>query len=537
MKRKLTLLLAALILSFSAAVAAIQDMLREAQNMLNKATTEQQVKEALQTFRDARKAIDYSPQQHEPIISDGIAQCNRRLAAMARKLIVNGVTTAVTNNMPASGGQLKYIIKSTVGAPEIENLPEWISVQSVTPTEVILVCSPNSEYAARQENFTFSGGGSQVNASVRQEGVPRPTNTAPAEAQGRERPVVITDVQFSNTSYDNTVITAAGQPLYAYEMRYLHPVVTYEPSNIDKTVKLKVRIYKPDGEMYYIENYSPVGYTQGYDQEFPSNMSQLSLMGFGHRRKSVFEPGQYRFEFYFGNKHIYTAYATITEREDDETYLMVNGLSRPVLELDGNGGTSTFYISTSDDDWEVTELPSWLKLDNLNERSLTLSYGPNDAVQAREGEFYLTGAGRQVTVKVKQPTNGASAQINNLEITENATVNGEKGLLITSDLVFHNADRHRCQIVAWFYNQNGQPLMDADGKYRAGDGQVTVNKDVTVNSDDMQLPKFTLFIPYEQLDLSNPGEYQLEFDMGIYDFAMRDFIASTRRIKFTYIKK
>lgn len=88
--------------------------------------------------------------------------------------------------------------------------------------------------------------------------------------------------------------------------------------------------------------------------------------------------------------------------------------------------------------------------------------------------------------------------------------------------------------MAWFYYADGEPLMDIDGQYRAGDGQVTVNKDIVIDSDRLDLPDFTLFIPYSQLDITDPGDTEVEFDMGIYDFAKRDFLASSPRIKFTY---
>jgi len=66
---------------------------------------------------------------------------------------------------------------------------------------------------------------------------------------------------------------------------------------------------------------------------------------------------------------------------------------------------------------------------------------------------------------------GPVATLENVTVQHGVVVDGEKGLEIHAKINILNANRHRVQVVAWFYYADGEPLMDIDGQYRAGDGQ------------------------------------------------------------------
>lgn len=540
MRKRLSSLLALLLLCASLSFAAINKLLLEAQDLLKQAkasNSEQLYKQARDKFNNATHDINYDPDEHGPAIQRGLNECRQALSRLNRKLVVNGSANAVETNISAEGGNVSFTVSSTVGTPNIQGLPDWISVVTNNGTEITLNCLPNPSEVSRQAPLTFTAGGAKVSANVRQKGTPRKVKTGPGTGQARAHDLEFTDVTFMNATYDNRTITAAGQPLYAHEIRYLRPVITYNGPSADREVDLYTRIYDPDGKMLHTDELSPDGYTQGYNFTFfPGEAIEVKGIGWGHRKESLYKPGQYRFEFIIDGKLIYTAYATIVEREDDETYLAVNGQGSASLELKGAGGSATIFVSTSDPDWKIVDMPAWMRITKQTPESVTVSFGPNSAPGDRSAEFYIEGAGRQARINVVQPTNGPTATLENVRIVENAVVDGDKGIEIHANIVVRNARNHRLQIVAWFYYETGNPLMDFDGKYRSGDGQVTVNRDVAISDDTVDLGDFVLFIPYEQLDIKDPGQTALEFDMGIYDFQIGDFLAASPRVKFIYTR-
>lgn len=540
MKKRFFSLLAMMVLVCTMAFGAINQMLQEAQELLKKANatpTERLYTEAMKKFNAAAYDRNYDPEEHQPAIERGLEECRRALSRLKRKFTVNGSVNAIETTVEAEGGYITYKVSSTVGAPQVNGLPAWISMVSNDGSTIVLHCQPNDTVVGRQAPISFTAGGVKVSANVRQKGMPRKVKRGPATGQTRARELEFTDVTFMNATYDNRTITAAGEPLYAHEIRYLRPVITYNGPSADRDVDLYTRIYDPEGKLMHTPEISPDGYSQGYNFTFfRGDDVQVKGMGWGHRRESMYHPGQYCFEFFIDGKLIYTAYATIIEREDDETYLAVNGQAETEVELRSAGGEATFFISSSDPNWQIAELPSWLTISKQTPTAITVKYGANTNLTDRIGEFYVQGAARQAKVKLTQPTNGSTATLTDVKIVENAVVDGEKGIEIHANIVIKNAKNHRLQIVAWFYYETGNPLMDTDGKYRAGDGQVTVNKDVVVSEDELDLGDFTLFIPYEQLDITDPGATALQLDMGIYDFALRDFLASSPRVKFLYTR-
>ena len=138
----------------------------------------------------------------------------------------------------------------------------------------------------------------------------------------------------------------------------------------------------------------------------------------------------------------------------------------------------------------------------------------------------------KVPVTVMQAINGPTGSFTDVRIDKDVTVNGEKGLQIHANLSIDNAQGHRVQVVAWFYYETGEPLVDQDGRFRSGDGLVTVNKNIDITGNAMSFPDFSMFIPYSQLHLTETGTVPLQFDMGAFDMQRGEFIAQTSRINF-----
>ena len=80
------------------------------------------------------------------------------------------------------------------------------------------------------------------------------------------------------------------------------------------------------------------------------------------------------------------------------------------------------------------------------------------------------------------------------------------GLEILSRFTMRDCKGKSCQVSAYFYGANGQPLVDTDGLCKSANGKVSVGTTFVVSSDydlvdTSTNPSFILFIPYSQLHL------------------------------------
>lgn len=537
MLKKISTLVISLILCGTSAFADINETLADAQAALKGATTEAQYTEALMLFNSACNDINYNAETDDQAIAQGKAQCNLRLKALRKRMKIDGSSQALSRQFTNEGGDITLNVTDPTGAVKVTQIPDWLTLVSNNGSQIVISCTANTSTVVRQGLMKVADNKSTISISLNQAGTPRPVTRQAADGQTRSK-LQITDLKFTNSAWDNNVITPAGQPLYAHEMRFLRPLISYEGLTEDKNTYIHVRIYKPNGELMQPKDIAPDGDSQYYDYPFfaGTNTDMGGMIGFGHRRDSEFEPGQYRYEIWIDGENAYTAYATIIEREDNETYLLVNGENAPEITLKPGGGSITYYVSTSDENWEVVDLPSFMQVTKKGADSFVASYESNRGNTSREGYFYIDGAGRRVKVNVAQETSGPFNIFKDVHVKHNVAVGNETGLEIRAELSVFNATRHKVQIAAWFYYGNGEKLMDNDDQYRADDGQVCVNKVLYIDSEHFEDKDFSLFIPYSQLEITTPGETELGFDMGIFDFAKGNFLETpTPRIKFTVI--
>ena len=116
----------------------------------------------------------------------------------------------------------------------------------------------------------------------------------------------ITGVKFGNVDNDNHIIDNYGNKLYASEMKYLKPQLTYKGlSTSEKEVTLYVKILKEDGTLEKGDS-SPEGYTYKYDFTVkPGSNQTATLIGWGRNSGGSYSPGQYTFEIWYKDKAIY----------------------------------------------------------------------------------------------------------------------------------------------------------------------------------------------------------------------------------------
>lgn len=116
----------------------------------------------------------------------------------------------------------------------------------------------------------------------------------------------ISGVKFGNVDDDNHIIDNYGNKLYASEVKYLKPQLSYKGlSTSEKEVTLYVKILKEDGTLEK-GNSSPEGYTYKYDFTVkPGSNQTATLSGWGRNSGGSYSPGQYTFEIWYKDKAIY----------------------------------------------------------------------------------------------------------------------------------------------------------------------------------------------------------------------------------------
>lgn len=116
----------------------------------------------------------------------------------------------------------------------------------------------------------------------------------------------ISGVSFGNVDNDGNIIDKFGAKLYATEVKYLKPLLSYRGlTSSEKNITFYVKIIKEDGTLEKGSE-SPEGYT--YEQEMkvtPGENQSVQLKGWGNNKGGSYSPGLYKYEIWYQNKLIY----------------------------------------------------------------------------------------------------------------------------------------------------------------------------------------------------------------------------------------
>lgn len=148
----------------------------------------------------------------------------------------------------------------------------------------------------------------------------------------------ITGISFANTDYDGHIVDNYDAKLYASEVKYLKPQLSYRGlTSNEKNVTLYVKIVKEDGTLAKSAD-SPVGYTYAQEVTVKSGENQTVLLtGWGSRKGGSYTPGLYKYEIWFKDKLIFK----------DEVRLYSG--ATPVVQSDIFSISSISYANTDKD--------------------------------------------------------------------------------------------------------------------------------------------------------------------------------------------
>ena len=111
--------------------------------------------------------------------------------------------------------------------------------------------------------------------------------------------IIVLDAEVANVTEDNYIISDYGLPIYARNVQYLKPRLTYIGINPEDEIHIYIRLYDPHGRV--IRGYSsPEGFTYQQGVTVEEGEHTLPLMGWGIPPHEVIR-GTYRFEFWVGH--------------------------------------------------------------------------------------------------------------------------------------------------------------------------------------------------------------------------------------------
>jgi hypothetical protein len=119
---------------------------------------------------------------------------------------------------------------------------------------------------------------------------------------------------------------------------------------------------------------------------------------------------------------------------------------------------------------------------------------------------------------------GRCVTVNKLDVTvqNDVTVDGRLGLKIYPAFAIKRAKGKPLRVTAYFYRADGTKLTDKVGKYSATSGRVAAWQDIkpccdTANYNLGETPNMSLFIPYDELNVSLAERQNLKFYLYLTD--------------------
>ena len=158
---------------------------------------------------------------------------------------------------------------------------------------------------------------------------PRP----PRSNHGSPKKLTISNILFGNCDKKGVMINPFGSNLYAEEMLYLKPQITYNSNQNTSNITLSIKIFGPDGKLLRSSS-SPVGFTYSCIVTLKSGTNiKLLLPAWGYGQEKRFMARDYRWELWKDNKRIYQKTLSLLsiQGNDDVTVMSTN----PDVSYDG----------------------------------------------------------------------------------------------------------------------------------------------------------------------------------------------------------
>lgn len=126
----------------------------------------------------------------------------------------------------------------------------------------------------------------------------------------------------------------------------------------------------------------------------------------------------------------------------------------------------------------------------------------------------LMGAGGAATVKAQTPSE-PSVKFDRIWVDFDITENGVKGMRIHNKFTVYGMKNVPSYVAVYFEDSTGTRLRDKNKKIYSTSGEVAVYRELSIGYDPGVYNDVSVFMPYEELDITSPGKYSLKMDVDL----------------------
>lgn len=199
-------------------------------------------------------------------------------------------------------------------------------------------------------------------------------------------------------------------------------------------------------------------------------------------------------------------------------------VSSESLSFPSAGGSRTITVNSSSS-WKIgTKTYDWGHL-STNGNTITLRVDANTTTSSRTDYFTVKAGNLEKRINISQSGGTASsskdATIKSVSVSNNADVDGEKGLSVNVSFNISGMKGHSGKVSCYFYDTSGNALIDTNDSYgtTGNPSCVAVSRSINPGYDNTAYTDFDVKIPYKELHLSSTYSRTLRVDVIIWDYS------------------
>lgn len=198
-------------------------------------------------------------------------------------------------------------------------------------------------------------------------------------------------------------------------------------------------------------------------------------------------------------------------------------VSTESLSFSSAGGSRTITVNSSSS-WKIgTKTYDWGHL-STDGNTVTLRVDANTLTNSRTDYFTIKSGNLEKRINISQSgntqTTSNNATIKSVYVSNDADVDGEKGLSVKVSFDVSGMKGHNGRVSCYFYDTNGNALIDRNNRYHTSGtpSNVSSGEDIKPRYDNSTYTDFEIKIPYSELHLSSTYSRTLRVDVVVWDY-------------------
>lgn len=187
------------------------------------------------------------------------------------------------------------------------------------------------------------------------------------------------------------------------------------------------------------------------------------------------------------------------------------------------GGSRTISVNSSSS-WKIgTKTNDWGHL-STDGNTVTIRVDANTSTNSRTDYFTIKSGNLEKRINISQSgntqTTSNNATIKSVYVSNDADVDGEKGLSVKVSFDVSGMKGHNGRVSCYFYDSNGNALIDRNNRYHTSGtpSNVSSGEDIKPRYDNSTYTDFEIKIPYSELHLSSTYSRTLRVDVIVWDY-------------------